>query len=152
MRLYLARHGEAGQAASDAERSLTLRGISETRAVFRSVASRISEPLTSLISSPLLRARQTADIALELLPCATDSVSISDKLLPSSSPQKIVDLVFGFQFPVMLVFHQPVMGELLGWLTGDEYLRYGVATSSLYALDLFAPGQGCAELHWQSTA
>ena len=149
MRLYVARHGEAGRAVSDDLRQLTARGVAETRAAYREAAGHLREPVAQLIASPLVRARQTAAIALELLPC-TGSLQTSDVLRPESSPEAIASLLESATSPVMLVGHQPVLGELLSWLTGDDYHRYSVDTSSFYALDLIVPAQGCGTLLWRA--
>ena len=148
MRLYVARHGEAGRAAKDDLRQLTERGVAETRATYREAASHLREPMAQLVASPLVRAQQTAAIALELLPC-TGGLQTSDVLRPESSPAAIATLLENAPSPIMLVGHQPVLGALLSWLTGDEYHRCSVGTSSFYALDLIVPAQGCGTLLWR---
>src|SRR5256885_9784491 len=69
MLLYLLRHGIAedhGSRASDEERELTDEGKEKTRAAMNAVRKmKLFEP-DLVISSPLIRAKQTAEIAMEL--------------------------------------------------------------------------------------
>ena len=151
MLIYLARHGEAGRAANDDDRPLTASGIATTRLVYSQLADHIEEPLAVIVSSPLLRARQTAEIALELLPTSATELLICPELRPESTPEAIAQLLDAqLAWPVLLVGHQPIMGNLLSWLTGHLHFRHEGATSSLYALDLITPARGCGEVLWHS--
>lgn len=149
MRLYLARHGEAGTAASDQERPLTAQGRADTVAVCKAASAAFPVPLGMILTSPLLRARQTADIALQTIPCAVAGYEVTELLRPDAP---VLDLMAAMDqcrhWPVLLVGHQPFMGNLLSWLTGDECLRHGVSTSSLHAVDLIAFARDCGTLAW----
>ena len=151
MDLYISRHGEAGPAHTDDLRELTERGIRETRRVYTECAGRIQQPIARVVSSPLIRARQTAEIALQLLPVACSDIEISAELSPDSSPEAIAAcLDCSDRWPILLVGHQPVLGELLSWLTDQEHFRHGIATSSLFSLNLITPARGCGTVLWQS--
>ena len=66
--LLLIRHGiavERGSTATDDERALTTEGRARTRQVLKRLL-RLELSCDSLISSPLIRARQTAELALQL--------------------------------------------------------------------------------------
>lgn len=151
MLLYIARHGEAGAAADDSLRELTANGRSETRAVYERFAARIEEPIQSIICSPLLRARQTALLARQSLPNVVQEPVIAEELKPASSPALLGNLLDRqSRWPVMLVGHQPVLGELLSWLTDEPDHRYNLPTSSLHAVELIAAARGCGTLIWHS--
>lgn len=64
MRLYLMRHGKAEDVArqgqSDAARALTAAGVREMSAAGRGLAA-LGVTVQAIATSPLLRARQTAD-------------------------------------------------------------------------------------------
>ena len=67
MRVTLIRHGEAGDDAPDDEsRALTVRGRSDTRRVGRVLARR-GIRFSLIVSSPLVRAVQTAEIVAAAL-------------------------------------------------------------------------------------
>lgn len=151
MDLYIARHGEAGSGTYDELRELTANGISTTQSVYTRSATSIHQSIATVICSPLLRARQTAEVALDLLPIKCRELVVSEILRPESCPEDIA----GFldkqtQWPILIVGHQPVLGELLAWLTDQEHFRAGIATSSLYALNLITPARGCGTVLWQS--
>ena len=68
MRLFLVRHGSAEEKAgrADSERALTQEGRHEVASVCPAIAAAL-EPPTRLLSSPYLRAEQTAEILRETL-------------------------------------------------------------------------------------
>ena len=149
MRLYLVRHGEAGHAAHDDERALTPRGMESTQSVFTTALSLFAGECPNLWSSPLLRARQTAEIAATVLSCKDAESRISDLLRPETSVERLAgDLEINTRWPLMLVAHQPLLGKLLAWLVDDDSLRHAVPTSGLYALDVVAFVRGGASLLW----
>ncbi len=149
--LYVARHGAAGRARDDASRELTAAGVGATRAVYTRCAVRIHQPIATLVCSPLTRARQTAEIALDTLPIDPGPVVVSEALCPDSTPAALAQFLdLCLQWPVMLVGHQPLLGDFLSWLTDQEHFRNGVATSSLVALNLIAPARGCGTVLWQA--
>ena len=151
MDLYIARHGEADRAGTDDLRELTEYGVRQTRAVYADCASRIQQPINEVVASPLVRARQTADIAMEILPVANPELEISEVLRPESTPEAIASFLESrSRSPVMLVGHQPVLGEFLSWLTDQEHFRHGIPTSSLLSLNLITPARGCGTVLWQS--
>ena len=66
MEVYLMRHGtalsrESTDAPADAERPLTPKGIKKTRKAAKGLAT-LRPSIDRVFTSPLLRARQTADI------------------------------------------------------------------------------------------
>jgi phosphohistidine phosphatase len=70
MRIYLLRHGEAGDredwTGPDEERPLTAEGMAEMRDVARGMRA-LKLRLEGVVSSPLVRARQTAEIVAHKL-------------------------------------------------------------------------------------
>ncbi|MEX1044502.1 MAG: phosphohistidine phosphatase SixA [Chthoniobacterales bacterium] len=112
MQLYLLRHAEAeALAASDRERRLTAKGEEQAARVGKFCAQRDIAPAV-ILSSPVVRARQTADLVGSKLPDA--------KLVEvpwaacGMDPWKAMDELDAYaEFPaVMLVGHQPDLGGL----------------------------------------
>lgn len=148
MRLYFLRHGEAEQRTPDASRKLTPAGRSETAAVCRQVAALIHPPIDAVVASPLIRAGQTAAIAVENLPCFAAVSEISPSLLPESRIEQLVEMVEAFGDGTLLaVGHQPLLGDFLAWLCDDDTLSR-IPTSGFYAVDTIALARGGGSLLW----
>ncbi len=148
MKLYVMRHGAAeAQAASDAERRLTGHGAAEVRTVAMAAAARLAG-LQTLLSSPYQRARQTAAELMRTLGFAGELV-IEPGLAPGGEPQGVGAFVARCGADeLLLVSHQPLVGELLRWLCDDETLA-PMGTAHLVALELTAFARGGAELLWR---
>ena len=81
MRLYFLRHAEAGEAAVDAERELTAKGRRDARRLGRYLKS-IEVVFDRAYTSPLVRARQTADEVLAGCPLRGKAkLEVTDVLL-----------------------------------------------------------------------
>lgn len=123
--LLLLRHGIAVERApgvDDAGRSLTGRGRSRTRAVLEH-ARLLGLEAGRLISSPLLRARQTAEIAVA---CGlAPHLELSDALAPAADPLPLL-ITWGGREPrgttdtdrLLLVGHEPDLSSLAARLIG----------------------------------
>ncbi|MFP4273105.1 MAG: phosphohistidine phosphatase SixA, partial [Halothiobacillaceae bacterium] len=115
---------ETGQ--PDTERPLTERGISRMKAAGRGLTT-LALPVERMVSSPLLRARQTADIlttALEL-----KGYDIHDALAPGVGAQAVEKwLKREPEVECMaLVGHEPDLGELVSQLlcgTAGAQIRF----------------------------
>jgi len=119
MQLYIVRHGiaidrEDPKSPPEAERFLTEEGIAKTKQVAKSVAALgISADL--LVSSPYVRALQTAEIFASALEYAKQKIGKSEALLPGAEPgaffrelakEKEASIVFCFG-------HAPHVDELV---------------------------------------
>ncbi|MDP3938800.1 MAG: phosphohistidine phosphatase SixA [Deltaproteobacteria bacterium] len=112
--LYLFRHGDAdprGPDGSDATRALTDRGRIEVREAARGLV-RLGVELDVVLTSPLVRARETAAIASEVLRPA-GGTHLCDALGPGGSDAALFDEIAAQQGGrVMLVGHIPQLYEL----------------------------------------
>ena len=75
-----------------------------------------------ILSSPYLRARQTAEIVAEALK-ARKKLELTDSLTPGGSPKKLVELLNQLQpapESVMLVGHEPYLSGLVSLLVSGE--------------------------------
>src|SRR5262249_54586249 len=89
MKLYIVRHGiaidrEDPKCPPEAERYLTEEGIAKTRNVARAVAQLADADL--LISSPYVRALQTAEIFAAALKYPKQKILRTELLLPGTEP------------------------------------------------------------------
>jgi phosphohistidine phosphatase len=122
--LYLVRHGLAearGEAwPDDSKRPLTERGIARLRKSGRALA-RLGVTLDVVLTSPLVRARQTAEIVAGAFSPHPPLVNV-DALLPGGSPAAVATEIekHGRRRHVLIVGHEPGIGELTAWLIGSR--------------------------------
>jgi phosphohistidine phosphatase len=116
MELLIVRHAiacerDAARWPDDAQRPLSARGVLRARQAARGVRKLVRRPVT-VLSSPLLRARQTAAILHE---CAGwPRASLTALLAPEASPAAVLALLArSREGCVALVGHQPGLGRLL---------------------------------------
>ncbi|HWO01952.1 MAG TPA: phosphohistidine phosphatase SixA [Blastocatellia bacterium] len=119
MELYLIRHGLAQQLGlkndfTDEKRTLTSEGRDRMREVARGLR-KLGVQLDLLLTSPLVRATETAEIVADALGISKKEIVQTDNLAPGAS----VDQLFaeikshtGVE-SVGLVGHQPDLGEML---------------------------------------
>jgi phosphohistidine phosphatase len=111
------RHAEAEvRAASgrDEDRGLTAAGRAQAKAVARGIAA-CAPSITVVLTSPYLRARQTAGPVAEAL--GISGVRASRALEPETDPEAILaELEESGEESVLLVGHAPSLGRLLGRL------------------------------------
>jgi phosphohistidine phosphatase len=121
MRLYFFRHAEAQPheiTLPDAERRLTNRGIMRTHHAAKYLRA-VDVDITRLYSSPLVRARQTADILGQAFSVA---VQVRDELNFGFDAARVDLLIrdLGRSDHVMFVGHEPDFSSVVQELTGAE--------------------------------
>jgi phosphohistidine phosphatase len=120
MDLFLLRHGLAGDRETwegpDAERPLTDEGRAEMEAVADFLVGRMPRP-DAIISSPLVRAYQTAEI---LAARVAGAVDVSDLLAPGFDVKRLWHLLRFYPGArrLLLVGHEPDFSELIETLIG----------------------------------
>lgn len=128
MRVILLRHGIAHDRAdpacpADPGRALTEEGRKKTRKAVRGLV-RVGVQVTRIITSPYVRAKETADIAAEILGIAIDDIVVSDALLPQAAPYAIFHALHAFDHSdaeVLCVGHSPHLDRALALsITGDR--------------------------------
>jgi phosphohistidine phosphatase len=121
MRVFIIRHAIAEDRAPgivDDDRRLTKRGKRRFRGAARGLA-RLYAPPTALVSSPLVRARQTARIAAR----AWEGMEFTrDAALAGGSIEDVHALLSRFpaEASVALVGHEPQLSGLLAHLVGSQ--------------------------------
>jgi phosphohistidine phosphatase len=121
MNLYLMRHGIAVAADepginSDNERPLSPKGMKRLRRAARGLA-RLHIGFSSILTSPVLRARQTAEIVAQSLGLEARLEEISG-LAPESSVEHLMLGLTRFhdQEDVLLVGHEPLLSDTASFL------------------------------------
>jgi len=118
MLLYLMRHGiaidrEEPDCPPEPERHLTPKGIEKTRGAARGLLTLKVNP-DVVLSSPYLRAVQTAEIACVALEIPVSDIKRTDALLPGASPLMLFEELSKSKAEEVLCFgHAPNMDELI---------------------------------------
>ncbi len=111
--LWLLRHAEAQNGMPDDDRPLTERGVRQAEAAGRALA-RLGVRLEACLTSPKLRALQTAQLACEPL-----GVPVTVEPALSGQPFDVASLTAGYA-DVLLVGHDPSFSLTLHDLTGAQ--------------------------------
>ena len=141
MRLFLVRHGTAEEKAgrSDPERALTDDGRSEV-AVIAALVAQASEAPLRLLSSPYLRAEQTAEILREALEFK-DKITPTDALLPDASWAELRALLQQAEddgvHTVVAVGHNPSISQMVARIiAGEVEARVAMAKGAAACLEV----------------
>ena len=114
MRLILVRHAHADPGDPDDLRPLSARGRDEARALGEQLAA---ERPDAVVSSPLLRARETA---AAIAKAAGTDVLIDERLAPGAAADDVLAAVEGAGETVVTVGHQPDCSEIAIALGGTD--------------------------------
>jgi phosphohistidine phosphatase len=130
MRLYVVRHAEAAPGEPDELRPLTPAGRQQARSLGERLA-RDGVHLDALLSSPLLRARETAAAIAKRLGVA---VEVDERLAPGATAELVRSATAGRGEAVAVVGHQPDCGEIVEDLTGQPAPAFPPA--AVHAVDV----------------
>jgi phosphohistidine phosphatase len=155
MQVHLLRHGTAEDISgegSDAKRKLTGGGRDEVRRAAE-CARRAKIAPTLILSSPFVRAIETAEIAAEVLAYRAGIVR-TEALIPSASPQRVWNEIRNRHdaMQVLLAGHEPLLSHLAAYLLNSPALRIDMRKASFVRidLDLLAPNPS-GILKWMAT-
>lgn len=146
MRLYICRHGQASfNAENDHARALTIVGAQATERLYGAHRHEL-EAVDQIWASPLVRAQQTA-----LILSGNDARRIETTaiLVPDEDPAAVLRAleVLPVQVSVLLVSHQPLIGEVVSLLVhGNPYDPHPFATSELVVLEASSVSEGAAKV------
>jgi phosphohistidine phosphatase len=114
VRLYLVRHTEAARGEPDDLRPLTPAGREAARALGNRLAAEGVRP-EAVLTSPLLRARETAAELCRALGCDPEA---DERLAPGATAEGVRAAVVGRGEQVVAVGHQPDCGRIAAELGG----------------------------------
>ena len=157
MNLYLMRHaiavaGDEPGVDTDGERPLSPKGIKRMRKAARGL-KRLEIPFDALLTSPLLRARQTADVVAPLIGLE-GQIEVISGLTPESLVDNLISDLTGYQNRehLLLVGHEPLLSQMMAFLLtgkknqelGIELKKGGLCRIEIDGLPPDKPGK----LHW----
>jgi phosphohistidine phosphatase len=102
-------------------------------------------------ASPLVRAQQTAQIAQRALLESGNNIAIKtvDFLVPEATPDLLFAPLANTSLnSILLVSHQPFVGELLDSLCGSEPGFHPFDTSTIACVDCETAAAGMGTLRW----
>jgi phosphohistidine phosphatase len=152
MQVYLLRHGIAEEGrgdSADADRELTAEGRRKLRETLRVLANAEVKP-SLILSSPLKRAIQTAEVARDILKTKNNILN-TKALSPNSSVEQVWDeiRVHRDEPEMMLVGHEPLLSRLAGYLLASPQLQVDFKKGAVLRLDLEGFGsQPRSTLRW----
>ena len=159
MNLFLLRHGlavEPGTAGfeNDASRPLTPKGKRQLANVAKAMR-RMELEFDVIWSSPLVRARQTAEIVAKALK-ARKQLALADELSPGGDAGKLIQKLRALKPSpenILLVGHEPDLSELLSLLvTGKTGAGFALKKAGLAKLEIENLRVArCATLAWLLT-
>lgn len=154
MRLYFLRHGDAIESPyyHDTQRPLSEPGKRQIQGVARFLRG-TKTAVDLILSSPLIRARETAEIIRSAF--NLPAVVTTDSLLSGSSLRELFATINGQKMQdILLVGHEPQLSSAISVLTGgDEHFRVEMKKASLAQVETpFPVKKGQAVLSWLLTA
>ena len=152
LELYLIRHGVAAERGSeypdDSKRPLTSEGIAKLRREAKALAA-LDVDFDQIISSPLVRTKQTADVFAQILP-SNPPVATADALAPAGTPTAVFQEIAKYMRKgrIALVGHEPNIGELAARMVGArtpiEFKKGAICRIDFEGL----PPKSLGELRW----
>lgn len=152
LELYLIRHGVAAERGEefpdDSKRPLTAEGVARLRKEAKALEG-LDVGFDQILSSPLVRARQTAEVFAEELK-GKPPIANTDALTPAGSPGAVIQELAKHmrKARIALVGHEPNMGELAAFLIGAKVaLPFKKGAICRIDFSVFPP-KGKGELCW----
>lgn len=121
MEVYLVRHGAAHTKEDDPERHLNKDGLGQCHLSGRALR-RLDTMFDLVISSPKVRARQTAEIIADEVGYPKDEIKVTETLEPMASPKDTTSYLNNFtkKKNIMLAGHLPLLGNLASELLRES--------------------------------
>ena len=150
--IYLVRHGLAAEQGpefpNDDDRPLTSEGIQRMRVQVLGLRA-LDVRLDRVLTSPLVRAAQTAEILAAGLGCAAPLVTV-DALRPGGRYDALLAALarLGHERSIALVGHMPSVGEIAARLIGAQApLAFKKGAACCIEADALPPA-GVGQLRW----
>ena len=142
MQLYVVRHGiavdrEDPKCPADPERYLTQEGAEKTAEAAKGIAEIGSVP-DLMLTSPYVRAAQTADLFAAALGYSKQKIRKTDFLLPGAEPQHLFrELARDKDLSTVYIFgHAPQLDELIAMALGSKHHLTSLKKAGVALLEL----------------
>jgi phosphohistidine phosphatase len=155
--LYLIRHAHALPLGEnginlDEDRRLSETGEAQTRTIAEGLRRR-GIALELIVTSPLARARQTADGVVGHWSAPAPEVQVCEELAPGGSKKRLARFLRqSAKQRVAVVGHEPDLSEWAAWLIGGKNSRIELAKAGVACINCEAGARkGCGALIWLVT-
>lgn len=155
MIIYLVRHGIAierdnPKCPPEPERFLTAEGVKKSRGVALGLKSIGAKP-DVFLTSPYVRAAQTAEIFAEALGFSAEKIRASDALKPGGNPAIAVQEILKIRAKELFCFgHSPHLDQVIAQLVGSKGVFTELKKAGVACLE-HATAQGRWTLLWLLT-
>ncbi len=156
MNLYVFRHAHAADIngetiLTDEERPLTEKGWHQVDVIAKALQL-LQIPLQIVLTSPLKRAKETAEGLCSRLSNLNLEPIVTPKLTPGTASKKVSKMLLGYEEEhVMIVGHEPDLSTHTAWLIGSRKAMIKLPKAGLVCVNCVAPGKGLCELEWLLT-
>src|SRR5580704_3455933 len=154
MEIYVVRHGiaidrEDPKCPPDPERYLTEEGIEKTKRVAAAVAALGASP-DLLLSSPYVRAMETAEIFASALDYSKQKIRRTDSLLPGAEPSLFFrELAKDKQTSTLFVVgHAPQLDDIIAAVLGSKHHMTSLKKAGVALLELKRVSPPNGQLVW----
>jgi phosphohistidine phosphatase len=157
MQLYIVRHGiaidrEDPKSPADPERYLTEEGLEKTKRVAKGVAA-LGVSADLLLTSPYVRANQTAEIFANELDYPRQKIRRTDLLLPGGEPSLLFrELAKDKQSSCVFLFgHAPQLDDLIATALGTKHHVISLKKAGVALIELKRVSPPSGQLVWLGT-
>ena len=157
MEIYVVRHGiaidrEDPKCPPDPERYLTEEGVEKTKRVAAGVAA-LSARADVLLSSPYVRAMQTAEIFATALDYPKQKIRQTDLLLPGAEPTLLFrELAKDKHHSTLFIFgHAPQLDDVIATALGSKHHMTSLKKAGVALLELKRVSPPNGQLVWLAT-
>lgn len=157
MHLYVIRHADAiplGEhgITEDAARPLTPAGLAQTRTLALAL-QKVGVKLDRVLTSPLVRARETAEGMRQHWGDGAPKVVECDLLAPGMKKRELLERLREQHVDSLgIVGHNPDLSELVGWFLGEKHAGVNLEKAGLACIEFDSvPGKGSGHLAWLVT-
>jgi phosphohistidine phosphatase len=154
MQLYVVRHGiaidrENPKCPPDPERYLTEEGVEKTKQVAEGVAA-LGATADLMLSSPYVRAMQTAEIFAGALEYAKQKIRRTDLLLPGGEPSMLFrELAKDKQSSSIFLFgHAPQLDDMIATALGSKHHVTSLKKAGVALIELKRVSPPSAQIVW----
>jgi phosphohistidine phosphatase len=156
MILYIVRHGIAvdptdPKSPPEPERPLTAKGVQKTRAAALGIRELGAKP-DIFITSPYVRAAQTAEVFAEALGFPPEKIRASEALKPAGDPEEAIKEISKLRVKEVMCFgHAPHLDQMIFHLAGAKGVFTSLKKAGAACFE-HASTHGRWELRWLATA
>jgi phosphohistidine phosphatase len=157
MELFLVRHADAvpigeGTVTDDIERPLSQDGERQVQRLAAFLQER-GIRFDKIVTSPLLRAHQTAQALLAQAGGSAPELVLCKELRPGGKKSKLARFLLKLEGDALaLVGHEPDLGELAGWLMGSKKAQIDFAKAGIACISCGeSPRKASGTLRWLVT-